>query len=73
MDKSREWVRMMLVKYWSDDYEDGKKYFKAEGIELVYPSGEEKAKLLLLLTERVIRLEQILMQRGIPGQRSFGS
>ena len=67
IEKSCEWGKEDLIRYWSAGYENAKKYCEAEGIELVYTSPEEKAKLVSIIEHNRDKVGADLDAKGYPG------
>ena len=67
IDNSCEWAKEGAIKYWSEEYENAIKYCKDEGIELAYPSREEKAKLVAIIERNRDKVGADLDAKGYPG------
>ena len=67
LNKSCEWGKNDSVRCWSELYNDSMKYSKAEGIELIYPPREEKAKLATIIERSRDKVGTDLDAKGYPG------
>jgi TRAP-type C4-dicarboxylate transport system substrate-binding protein len=67
IDKSCEWGKEGTAKVWSDLLEESKNYFKAEGIEFVQLSREEKARWIPIIENARDRVGKTLDGKGYPG------
>jgi TRAP-type C4-dicarboxylate transport system substrate-binding protein len=67
IEKSCEWAKEDMIRYWSAGYENAKKYCEAEGIELIYPTPEEKAKLVSIVERNRDKVGADLDAKGYPG------
>jgi TRAP-type C4-dicarboxylate transport system substrate-binding protein len=67
LDKSSEWGKNDAIKYWSDDHENAIKYCKAEGIELITLSQEERAKWNAVVERGRDKVAADLDAKGYPG------
>ena len=67
IDKSCEWGKEDALKCWSGEHDKYKKYCQTEGIELVYPAGEEKAKLVPIIERNRDKVGADLDAKGYPG------
>jgi TRAP-type C4-dicarboxylate transport system substrate-binding protein len=67
IEESCEWGKKDSIKCWSELYDDCMKYSKAERIELVYPRGDEKAKLVTVIERSRDKVGADLDAKGYPG------
>lgn len=67
IDNSCEWGKEGTAKFWSDSYEEAKKYFKTEGVELVELSREERARWVPIVEHARDRVGADLDAKGYPG------
>jgi TRAP-type C4-dicarboxylate transport system substrate-binding protein len=67
IEESGEWGKKDSIQCWSELYDDSIKYCKASGIELVYPSAEEKAKLVTIIERSRDKVGADLDAKGYPG------
>lgn len=67
IERSCEWGKEDMIRYWSAGYENAKKYCQAEGIELVSLSQDERAKLNAVLERHREKVGADLDTKGYPG------
>jgi TRAP-type C4-dicarboxylate transport system substrate-binding protein len=67
IDKSCEFGKEGTAKFWSDAYENALKYFKAEGVEVVRLSPEERARWAPIIERAHERVGADLDAKGSPG------
>jgi TRAP-type C4-dicarboxylate transport system substrate-binding protein len=67
IDKNCEYGKEGTTKVWSDLLEEAKKYFKAEGIEWIQLSREEKARWIPIIENSRDRVGKTLDGKGYPG------
>jgi TRAP-type C4-dicarboxylate transport system substrate-binding protein len=67
IDKSCDWGKKGTIQTWVDVWEDVKKYYKAEGVEIITLSPQEKAKVVSIVEKTRDKVGQELDAKGIPG------
>jgi TRAP-type C4-dicarboxylate transport system substrate-binding protein len=67
LEKSCEWAKADAIRYWSDDHENAAKYCRAEGIEMVSFSPEERAKWNAVVERGRDKVAADLDAKGYPG------
>jgi len=67
IDKSCDWGKRGTIQTWVDAWEDVKKYYKTEGVEIVTLSPQERAKVLSIVEKTRDKVGQELDAKGIPG------
>ena len=67
LEKSCEWGKNDTLKLFSVQHEDAKKYLKAEGVEMVHLTGEEKEKLVSVYNRSCDKIGADLDAKGYPG------
>lgn len=67
IDKSCAWGKQGTIKTWADAWEDVKKYYKTEGVEIVTLSPQERAKVVSIVEKARDKVGQELDAKGIPG------
>jgi len=72
IDKSCEFGKEGTIKFWVEAYENALKYFKAEGVELVRLSPEEKARWIPIIERARDRVGADLDAKGYPGTEIVG-
>lgn len=68
LDKSCEWGKNDAIKYWSNDYENAKKYCKAEGVEMISLSPEDRTKWNTVVDRTRDKVAADLDAKGYPGK-----
>jgi TRAP-type transport system periplasmic protein len=67
LDNSSEWAKNDALNYWTATLEDAKKYFKTDGVEMIYLSGAEKEKLTAAYNGTCDKIGAELDGKGLPG------
>ncbi len=67
IDKNCEFGKQETVRTWVDAWEDVKKYYKAEGVEIVTLSPQERAKVVSVVEKTRDKVGQELDAKGLPG------
>jgi TRAP-type C4-dicarboxylate transport system substrate-binding protein len=67
IDNGCQWGKEGTMKFWADSFEENKEYFKAEGVELVELSREEKARWVPIVENARDRVGKTLDEKGYPG------
>jgi TRAP-type C4-dicarboxylate transport system substrate-binding protein len=67
IDKSCEFGKEGTAKFWAEAYENALKYYKAEGVEVVRLSPEEKARWVPIIERARDRVGADLDAKGVPG------
>lgn len=67
IDKSCEWGKEGNAKVWSGLFEETKKYFKAEGVEFIRLSPEERARWVPIVERTRDAVGATLDAKGYPG------
>jgi TRAP-type C4-dicarboxylate transport system substrate-binding protein len=67
IEKYNQWGKEATTKLWVEAYEENLKYFKAEGIEVIRPTPQEKARILAIVERVRDRVGADLDSKGYPG------
>ena len=67
IDKSCAFGKQGTIDLWVQAWEDAKKYFKAEGVEIVCLSPQEQARWVSIIDRARDRVGAELDAKGIPG------
>ena len=67
IEKSCEWGKEDMIRYWSAGYENAKKYCQAEGIELISLSPEERTQFNMIIERNRDKVGADLEAKGYPG------
>jgi TRAP-type C4-dicarboxylate transport system substrate-binding protein len=67
IEKSCEWGKEDMIRYWSAGYENAKKYCQTEGIELISLSPEERTKFNTVIEHNRDKVGADLDSKGYPG------
>jgi TRAP-type transport system periplasmic protein len=67
VDKSCDFGKQGTVQMWVEAWEDVKKYYKAEGVEIVTLPPQERAKVLAIVDKTREKVGQEIDGKGLPG------
>ncbi|HVN96648.1 MAG TPA: TRAP transporter substrate-binding protein DctP [Syntrophorhabdaceae bacterium] len=67
IDKSCDWGKQATVQMWVDAWEEVKKYYKTEGVEIVTLPSQERAKVVSIVEKTRDKVGRELDAKGIPG------
>lgn len=67
IDKNCDFGKQATIQTWIDAWEDVKKYYKAEGVEIVTLSPQERAKVAAIVEKTRDKVGLELDAKGLPG------